>query len=264
MVTLVEVNRKAYLASIVPVIVNAILSEHQIIADIVAFVGKGDFPRSRLGEKQRGKILAGWVTRKLRTMAQFAIRDLDPAALNDGDGDPNRNSGSLRGSTYIGAGSSLRNVEMAPQIPEHEEYKPAQDRLSSIDPDGHNFVMPEDQKTPTGYPPQGPFGAPGDDYSHPSDGSTIDAQNRGDGGYGQPAPHTEFISELDSRPVTMTDDHYSAPSLSTGGAEDAQNFGNWDSHNPRISTDEEDWTADALMHMNLAGHMDSQNRRDRP
>jgi acyl-CoA synthetase (AMP-forming)/AMP-acid ligase II len=56
-VVLVEVNRKQYLASIVPVIVNAILNEHQIIVDIVAFVSVGDFPRSRLGEKQRGKLL---------------------------------------------------------------------------------------------------------------------------------------------------------------------------------------------------------------
>ncbi|EHY54763.1 hypothetical protein HRR83_004108 [Exophiala dermatitidis] len=76
-VVLVEVFRKAYLASIVPVIVNAVLHEHQIVVDIVAFVGDGDFPRSRLGEKQRGKILASWVTRKLRTIAQFGIRDTD-------------------------------------------------------------------------------------------------------------------------------------------------------------------------------------------
>src|SRR6188508_1618043 len=78
-VVLVEVSRKAYLASIVPVIVNAILNEHQIVVDIVAFVNRGDFPRSRLGEKQRGKILASWVSRKMRTMAQFGIRDAEPA-----------------------------------------------------------------------------------------------------------------------------------------------------------------------------------------
>ncbi|KAJ9609074.1 hypothetical protein H2200_006845 [Cladophialophora chaetospira] len=76
-VVLVEVFRKSYLASIVPVIVNAVLHEHQIVVDIVAFVGEGDFPRSRLSEKQRGKILASWVTRKLRTIAQFGIRDGD-------------------------------------------------------------------------------------------------------------------------------------------------------------------------------------------
>ena len=64
-VVLVEVRVKSYLASMVPVIVNAILNEHQLVVDIVAFVGKGDFPRSRLGEKQRGKILASWVTRKM-------------------------------------------------------------------------------------------------------------------------------------------------------------------------------------------------------
>ncbi|RKF58969.1 Uncharacterized protein C56F8.02 [Erysiphe neolycopersici] len=74
-VLLVEVGRQSFLASVVPVIVNAILNEHQIIIDIIAFVKKGDFPRSRLGEKQRGKILASWVTRKLQTMAQFRIRD---------------------------------------------------------------------------------------------------------------------------------------------------------------------------------------------
>jgi len=74
-VVLVEVIRKAYLASVVPVIVNAILNEHQVVVDIIAFVSKGDFPRSRLGEKQRGKILASWVTRKMRTIAQFSIRD---------------------------------------------------------------------------------------------------------------------------------------------------------------------------------------------
>lgn len=75
---LVEVGRKSYLASIVPVIMNAILNEHQIVIDIIAFVKKGDFPRSRLGEKQRGKILASWVTRKMQTMAQFGIRDPEP------------------------------------------------------------------------------------------------------------------------------------------------------------------------------------------
>ncbi|QKX61911.1 uncharacterized protein TRUGW13939_09067 [Talaromyces rugulosus] len=76
-VILVEVTRKSYLASLVPVIVNAVLNDHQIVTDIVAFVSHGDFPRSRLGEKQRGKILGSWVTRKMRTIAQFSIRDAD-------------------------------------------------------------------------------------------------------------------------------------------------------------------------------------------
>lgn len=79
-VVVVEVYKKGFLASMVPVIVNAVLNEHQIIVDIISFVGSGDFPRSRLGEKQRGKILASWVTRKLRAIAQYGIRDPDGGA----------------------------------------------------------------------------------------------------------------------------------------------------------------------------------------
>ncbi|GAB1320063.1 hypothetical protein MFIFM68171_10273 [Madurella fahalii] len=165
-VVLVEVARKAYLASIVPVIVNAILNEHQIVVDIVAFVNKGDFPRSRLGEKQRGKILAGWVSRKMRTMAQFAIKDMDrealggmPAASSSGDqaaaaaadvpssSDYHRASlSSFRSSSGQGPGhgggggtSSLRNVEPAPQILEQHELEQQQVQHQAMD---GNFDLP--------------------------------------------------------------------------------------------------------------------------
>lgn len=108
-VVLVEVIRKAYLASVVPVVVNAILNEHQVIVDIIAFVSKGDFPRSRLGEKQRGKILASWVTRKMRTIAQFGIRDADGADSQITEvAEPRSGVGSV-----VGKGSSLRKVESA-------------------------------------------------------------------------------------------------------------------------------------------------------
>lgn len=133
-VVLVEVSRKPYLASIVPVIVNTILSEHQIVADIVAFVNKGDFPRSRLGEKQRGKILAGWVTRKMRTVAQFAIRDADTSTLDgtDGAAESNRMSvGSIRSNNAPGA-SSLRNMEHAPQILEQDELDQQMDKMAAL------------------------------------------------------------------------------------------------------------------------------------
>lgn len=132
-VVLVEVSRKAYLASLVPVIVNAILNEHQIVVDIVAFVNIGDFPRSRLGEKQRGKVLAGWVTRKLRTIAQFAIRDGDLASAMDaseGAVDPHRASvGSIRSGP---GASSLRNMEQAPQILEQEELDHQLNKMSEL------------------------------------------------------------------------------------------------------------------------------------
>ncbi|GIZ36968.1 hypothetical protein CKM354_000043200 [Cercospora kikuchii] len=77
LVLIAEVRTRAFLASLVPIIVNTVLNEHQLVLDIVAFVALGDFPRSRLGEKQRGKILASWVSRKMRTIAQFSIRDPD-------------------------------------------------------------------------------------------------------------------------------------------------------------------------------------------
>ena len=112
-VVLVEVVRKAYLASIVPVIINAVLNEHQLVLDIVAFVSKGDFPRSRLGEKQRGKILASWVTRKLRTIAQFGIRDPEAADSQITEvAEPRSAVGSIRG-----IGSSLKNVETITEQP---------------------------------------------------------------------------------------------------------------------------------------------------
>lgn len=116
---LVEVIRKAYLASIVPVIVNAVLDSHQLIVDIVAFVSKGDFPRSRLGEKQRGKILGAWVTRKMRTIAQFSIRDDDGTDSQTTEVAGGRSAvGSV-----VGVGSSLRNVETvtSPPAGEHAE-----------------------------------------------------------------------------------------------------------------------------------------------
>lgn len=243
---MVEVNRKAYLASIVPVIINAILSEHQIVADIVAFVSKGDFPRSRLGEKQRGKILAGWVTRKMRTMAQFAIRDLDPAALGEGgsDGtDPNRAStGSLRGSGMHAPGaSSLRNVEQAPQILEQDEFE-QQHMMSDIHgyPD-HHFDMPDDQKTPTGHPPRGPMGAP-DEAGHSAEGY-----------------HTQtFMSELDSTPIVPQNNPDQAAEQRRShlpGVDGRESLDMWDAERnepSKVLDDAEEWTTDAMMHMNLA------------
>ncbi|KAL2220883.1 putative AMP-binding protein [Thermoascus aurantiacus ATCC 26904] len=110
-VVVVEVTRKAYLASLVPVIVNTILNEHQVVADIVAFVSQGDFPRSRLGEKQRGKILASWVTRKLRTIAQFSIRDADGGINLPDTPAPRTSRSSKPGSTM---GNSVRRSTHAP------------------------------------------------------------------------------------------------------------------------------------------------------
>lgn len=116
-VVVVEVTRKAYLASLVPVIVNAVLNEHQVIADIVAFVSQGDFPRSRLGEKQRGKVLASWVTRKLRTIAQFSIREAEGHENHLADAPQHRASRSSKPPSLLG--NSLRRSTMVPENDTH-------------------------------------------------------------------------------------------------------------------------------------------------
>lgn len=147
-VVLVEVGRKAYLASMVPVIVNAILSEHQLVVDIIAFVSKGDFPRSRLGEKQRGKILASWVTRKMRTIAQFAIKDADRADSQITEvAEPRSTIGSTRNGSLLGGPSSLRNVEASPTVLEEprddtdKDYAPIPTGISEMPAEYESSIM---------------------------------------------------------------------------------------------------------------------------
>ena len=153
----VEVTRKAYLASLVPVIVDAVLNEHQVIADIVAFVSHGDFPRSRLGEKQRGKVLASWVTRKLRTIAQFSIRDMEGPENPFAEAPQHRVSrGSKPGSTM---GNSTRRSTVVPDsdfMPRSPAPVLVEQSEASI---GSYPAMPEPGlNSPTGTMPEG--GAP--------------------------------------------------------------------------------------------------------
>jgi hypothetical protein len=123
----IEVLKKAYLASMVPVVVNAVLNEHQLVADIVAFVSQGDFPRSRLGEKQRGKVLAGWVTRKLRTIAQFGIRDMDaPDTQSIAEEPLSVATPSIASRTMLS--SPLNNEYVAP--PTHMQSQIPQDQIA--------------------------------------------------------------------------------------------------------------------------------------
>ncbi|SMY28159.1 unnamed protein product [Zymoseptoria tritici ST99CH_1A5] len=122
LVLIAEVRTRAFLASLVPIIVNTVLNEHQLVLDIVAFVALGDFPRSRLGEKQRGKILASWVSRKMRTIAQFSIRDPDAegsvgTAVPEEAALVRRHSGpATNGSSSVHNGSSLRQMESAQEL----------------------------------------------------------------------------------------------------------------------------------------------------
>lgn len=274
-VVLIEVSRKPYLASIVPVIVNAILNEHQIIVDIVAFVSKGDFPRSRLGEKQRGKILAGWVTRKLRTLAQFAIRDLEASAIGEsgsggGNGDiydANRTStGSIRSSGLLAGASSLRNVENAPQILEQEEFDVQMNRMSHMPPPPvpaarvSSKVATEDQATPIScaqsMPSEEPVKRkPVESQDSSADASQLQQQQLGGGSCqdNQPTPC------VGPKPGTSGGESQrsSTVKMSLPGVDGREGFNFWET--TRADDDEADWTTEAIMHMNLAG--DVQPRR---
>jgi hypothetical protein len=273
-VVLVEVGRKAYLASIVPVIVNAILNEHQIVVDIVAFVNRGDFPRSRLGEKQRGKILASWVTRKMRTMAQFGIRDAD-AALSDVTETMEPRSGlpSLRNGAV---GSSLRNVEPAPQIVEEREYErqrvqsqnsfaplptgisemPAMNYDDSImgSPREGNGASMKSDDTPTdnrkhfelpsdNYDPEkSTFPGLGEDFTIP--GFETDVHQPDDvPPHVGPKPGLAVQNDLPAV-EGREGDLWSLPSQQPRRGLRVQNA---------AADDEDDWKNDAIMHMNLAG-----------
>lgn len=68
-----ESKRKRNLASLVPLIVNTVLSKHHLIVDVVAFMKKGEFPISRLGTKQRARIIDAWVQGIIPISALYGV-----------------------------------------------------------------------------------------------------------------------------------------------------------------------------------------------
>ncbi|KAH7329401.1 acyl-CoA ligase [Stachybotrys elegans] len=267
-VVLVEVSRKSYLASIVPVIVNTILNEHQIVVDIVAFVSKGDFQRSRLGEKQRGKILAGWVSRKMRTLAQFAIRDVDadpvgePGAPVDGSEAHRASSGSVRSLGMAGGPSSLRTSEQAPpQILEQEEFEHQVTRMTHMEP------APPGSADNLGGPGHGGYG---DTLGRYEAGSRLTLSpvppHAGDPNMVSPLspasntfpPEEERLGtanqpRLGTMPGSRSGEGQAPPQIRLPGVDGRESL--WLGQN-KSGSDEEDWTTEAIMHMNLAGGMD--------
>lgn len=68
-----ESKRTRFFASLVPVIINTVLSKHHIVIDIIAFIKKGEFPISRLGTKQRARIVDAWVQGVIPLTALYGI-----------------------------------------------------------------------------------------------------------------------------------------------------------------------------------------------
>lgn len=68
-----ESKRTRYFASLVPLIINTVFSKHHLIIDIVAFIKKGEFPISRLGTKQRARIVDAWVQGVIPISASYGV-----------------------------------------------------------------------------------------------------------------------------------------------------------------------------------------------
>jgi acyl-CoA synthetase (AMP-forming)/AMP-acid ligase II len=296
-VVVVEVTRKAFLASLVPVIVDAVLNEHQVIADIVAFVSTGDFPRSRLGEKQRGKVLASWVTRKLRTIAQFSIRDMEDNPFADMM--HHRTSRSSKpGSTM---GNSMRRSTMNPDaeipvlpqspavvVPEqefratpedyqgHHDHMAARPTLPELDTRTDSHVSAAQVSSATSTVPfiQEPLSATihsADDDHH---FDLVDSQAPLPPATGEPGPPRDFRFSFDiiNTPVESS---FPSEQLSTGrDPHPSQQTGTYghgsgpahDEYRPSTqdSALSDDWAQEALMYQSALGDEGGQDAHRTP
>lgn len=72
-VVVCESKRKRNFSSLVPLIVNTVFSKHHLVVDIVAFMKKGEFPVSRLGTKQRARIIDAWVQGIIPLSASYGV-----------------------------------------------------------------------------------------------------------------------------------------------------------------------------------------------
>lgn len=260
-VVVVEVTRKAYLASLVPVIVNAILNEHQVVADIVAFVPHGDFPRSRLGEKQRGKVLASWVTRKLRTIAQFSIRDVEGIETLFPDAPQSRTSRSSKAGSLMA--SSLRK-SMAPEGELPRSPAPVPEELHAASSAYHEVSehqIPEIHTPTQDTAPAAPSGQPAyktvSDSAIPSD--RLDHQVTGGPDLGADAP------AFGQRSSSLHAGHAQAPAPShvhepipgqQYNPSDVYSVEHGGHHRESLSASDQgygDWPQEALMYENAYG-----------
>ncbi|KAI7864431.1 hypothetical protein BDF14DRAFT_1744883 [Spinellus fusiger] len=66
-VAVVAVKSKEHALAIVPLVVNAVLENHTFLVDTIVVVSSQQLPRSRYGDKLRGKTLASFVEQKLKT-----------------------------------------------------------------------------------------------------------------------------------------------------------------------------------------------------
>lgn len=68
-----ESKRTRNLSSLVPLIVNTVFSKHHLVVDVIAFIKRGEFPISRLGTKQRARIVDAWVQGIIPLTVQYGV-----------------------------------------------------------------------------------------------------------------------------------------------------------------------------------------------
>ncbi|KAJ3271973.1 hypothetical protein HK104_004593 [Borealophlyctis nickersoniae] len=67
----VETNNESELLNAVPRIVQVVLERHRFLLDVIVFVGAGMLAKSRMQEKQRGKIALAYALDRLLTSSKF-------------------------------------------------------------------------------------------------------------------------------------------------------------------------------------------------
>ncbi|KAI9289485.1 hypothetical protein BC943DRAFT_271616 [Umbelopsis sp. AD052] len=64
-VTIVAVKSAEAALSVVPSVVNAVLQEHMFLIDTIVIVSQGNLPKTRMGDKQRGKAFVAYMEKSL-------------------------------------------------------------------------------------------------------------------------------------------------------------------------------------------------------
>lgn len=80
-IAVIDSIRSQYLSSLVPIVFNTVLSKHNLVLDIVAFTKVDGFPYSRLGLKQRAKLINLWNERKLGIRVKYGLNHGERALI---------------------------------------------------------------------------------------------------------------------------------------------------------------------------------------
>ncbi|CAG8805055.1 18588_t:CDS:2, partial [Racocetra persica] len=72
----IEVRSVEGILNLVPCTISSILDEHQFVIDVIVFISNGTLPKSRLGEKQRAKVMDSWLRGTLQALHVHYVKPL--------------------------------------------------------------------------------------------------------------------------------------------------------------------------------------------